>query len=156
MKIASLGFIVQRDLVLLGEKKRAEIGTGKLNGAGGKLEKRDRGDIEKCLVRETQEEFGVTPTEFRKTARILFYAGGVLDFEVHIFLVTTWEGEAKETESMHAPAWYPIHALPYDRMHDSDLHWIDAVFKGDPFTAHVYYRERGAGFERIEFLEELN
>lgn len=152
MKLATLGLMIRDGHVLLGEKKDgAEIGAGTLNGPGGKCEDEDQGSLERCLIREIEEEFGVTPTEFSKVAVIRFFAAGVLDFEVHAYLVTAWQGEPQETDAM-IPGWYPLDQLPYDRMLESDRHWFAQACSGERFNANVYYRERAKDFIDVSFL----
>lgn len=152
MRIASLGYVIAGGNVLLGEKKRgSEIGSGTLNGAGGKLEGEDGDSIDRCLIRETEQEFGITPTNFEKHAVIRFLAAGIPDFEVHAYLITAWEGTPRETAEMFQPAWYPISGIPYDRMLEADSMWLPKLFNGEKFNADVYYRQRAKDFDRITF-----
>lgn len=144
MKIATLGFMVRDGCVLLAEKKKAEIGTGTLNGAGGKQENGE--SLEECLVRENQEEIGVIPTEYEEVARIRFFAGDEPDFMVHIYLITVWVGEPSETASMHPPVWYALDALPYERMLESDREWLGKLFAGEKFRADMFYAEQAKRF----------
>lgn len=157
MRIASLGFVVDDGRVLLGEKKTgAEVGSGKLNGAGGKLEPEDQGSLEACLVREFRQEFGIAPTAYTKAAIVRFFAADELQFEVHVYLITAYEGVLEETREMFLPSWYDIADLPLERMHDGDRHWIAEVFSGTPFNADIYYERPGEGFVRKELRPGCN
>ena len=151
MKIATLGIIMKDGNVLLGEKKRGEIGTGMLSGPGGKL---DPGEtLPECLVRETREELGIEldPTSLELVAVIDFYVAGEVDFSVYVYRTESFFGEPKETTEM-VPAWYPLEELPFDRMFDSDIHWFVRAACGEKFRANVYFLERAKDFDRIEFL----
>lgn len=151
MKIATLGIVLQNENVLLGEKKKGEIGTGILSGPGGKL---DLGEtLEECLIRETHEELGINlnPVSLELTAIIDFYVADKIDFCVYVYLAQILFGEIKETADM-IPAWYPLHDLPYDRMFDSDRHWFLKAARGEKFRAQVHYRERAKDFLGIDFL----
>jgi 8-oxo-dGTP diphosphatase len=151
MKIATLGIVLQNGRVLLGEKKKGEIGTGVLSGPGGKL---DPGEtLEECLLRETREELEVEldPASLELVAVIDFYAGGEIDFRVHIYIAKILSGEIHETADM-IPAWYPLDNVPFDRTYEADRHWLPKALSGDRFRANVYYRDRARDFDRIEFL----
>ncbi|MEJ0073651.1 MAG: NUDIX domain-containing protein [Candidatus Saccharibacteria bacterium] len=64
-KETTLLLLRRNDEVLLAMKKRG-FGAGRWNGVGGKL---DPGEtVEQALVRECQEEIGVTPTEYHRVA----------------------------------------------------------------------------------------
>ena len=152
MKIATLGIITRGNHVLLGRKQGgSEIGEGTLNGPGGKQEPGE--SLIECLVRETEEEVGIVldQTKVEKVAVITFHAGGIPDFEVHIFRTSDFSGEPRETKSM-VPPWYDIKNIPLEDMHDSDRTWFPQVIRGRKFHANVYYQERAKGFMRIDFL----
>ncbi|MBU6491010.1 NUDIX domain-containing protein [Patescibacteria group bacterium] len=152
MKIATLAIITRGNDVLLGLKRGGSgIGDGTLNGPGGKQEAGET--ILECLIREVEEEVGVfvQPAMTEKVAIILFHAGAVPDFEVHVYRAHKFVGEPRETESM-IPAWYDIDNLPIDRMLESDRMWFPQLIRGERFCANVYYQERAKGFLDIEFL----
>ncbi|HEV7121346.1 MAG TPA: NUDIX domain-containing protein [Candidatus Paceibacterota bacterium] len=151
MKTATLAIITWQGKTLLGEKKKGEIGTGTLNGPGGKLE--DGETLLECVIRETQEELDIRllPKKLEKVAVITFFAGGVPDFQGHIYRTDDFEGTPKETPDM-IPGWYDNDDLPFDRMLGSDSMWFKKAVDGEKFNANVYYRERVKDFERIEFL----
>jgi 8-oxo-dGTP diphosphatase len=104
-------------------------------------------------VRETKEEFGITldPEQLDRVAIVTFHAGGIPDFEVHVFRTVFFSREIRETAEM-IPGWFPVEPLPFDRMLESDRMWFPRAITGEPFRANAYYRERAKGFERIEFL----
>ena len=151
MKLATLAIIVKDGRVLLGYKKKGEIGTGTLNGPGGKCDGDESPLV--CVIRETKEELDVTlfADELELVAIITFFAAEKADFMVHIFRTEYFEGEPKETADM-IPGWYPIEELPFDRMHDSDKKWFARATQGERFRANVYYRKRAVDFDRIEFF----
>lgn len=151
MKIATLGLIIDGDKLLLGEKKKGEIGTGILSGPGGKM---DPGETpEECLIRETREELHVEldPASLEEVALIDFYADGEVDFRVHVYCAKILSGELRETDDM-IPSWYPLGDLPFEKMFESDRHWMPKALAGEKFRANVYYRDRAKDFDRIEFL----
>jgi 8-oxo-dGTP diphosphatase len=151
MKIATLGIVLQGGFVLLGEKKKGEIGTGVLSGPGGKL---DPGEtLEECLIRETREELEIEldPASLELVAVIDFHAGGVVDFRVYTYRAKILSGEIHETADM-IPAWYPLNADTFERTYDADRHWLPKAARGEKFCANVYYRDRARDFDRIEFF----
>lgn len=127
----------------------AEIGDGTYNGPGGK---KKRGEtMAQCLKRESFEEIRIIPTEYEEVAILLFYNAGVLRFQVHVYLVTAWEGETKQTKDMQ-PAWHKEHEIPYQKMLAADEHWLPKILAGERFNATIRYTDaHGKIFERITF-----
>lgn len=127
----TLLFLIRDDQILLAMKKRG-FGAGKWNGVGGKLN--DSETVEQALVRECQEEIGVTPLEYKKVAELDF----VQDVDtpdpwhmyVYAYICTEWNGEPEETEEM-APKWYPLDGIPYKNMWDDDEYWLPLVIAGE-------------------------
>lgn len=151
MKTATLGIILQDGNILLGEKKKGEIGTGVLSGPGGKL---DPGEtLEVCLIRETREELEIEldPASLELVALIDFYAAGELDFRVHVYQAAILSGELHETADM-IPDWYPLNDETFERTYESDRYWLPQAARGEKFRAEVYYKSRARDFERIEFF----
>jgi len=151
MKIATLGVITEGDQVLLGEKKKGEIGTGTVCGPGGK---QDPGEtLEECLIRETREELEIEldPASPDLVAKIDFYTGSEIDFRVYVYRARILSGKIHETADM-IPAWYQFASLPFDRTYEADRHWLPKVLAGERFNANVYYRERAKVLDHIDFL----
>ena len=118
------------DEVLLAMKKRG-FGEGKWNGVGGKL---DPGEtVEQALVRECQEEIGVTPKNYWQVAEHDFVQDAETDdpwhMYVYAYLCDEWEGEPVETEEM-APKWFSIDEIPYSSMWSDDEFWLQDILSG--------------------------
>jgi len=130
----TLLFLRKNDQVLLAMKKRG-FGEGRWNGVGGKL---DPGEtIEQALVRETQEEIGVTPTVFEKVGYIEFdefFKGEPTQMHVHVFTASSWTDEPTESEEMK-PAWFDLASVPYDTMWPDDPYWLPQVLAGNKIQA---------------------
>ncbi len=126
---ATLCFIVQNGRVLLIHKKRG-IGAGKINGPGGKV---DPGETPlAAAVREVREEIGVTPLDPQLIGDLRFRFVDGLNLHCLCYLAFEFTGELIETEEA-LPEWFPIDALPYDRMWEDDRHWMPWLLAGRRF-----------------------
>ena len=133
-KTLSLLFLQRDDEILLAMKKRG-FGEGRWNGVGGKVEAGE--SIEQAMVRETQEEIGVTPTTYEKVADIRFdeyFKGEPTLMHVHVFIASAWTGEPTESEEM-APQWFNVADIPYSDMWSDDVYWLPEVLKGNKISA---------------------
>lgn len=130
----SLLFLRRDDQILLAMKKRG-FGQGWWNGVGGKL---DAGETtEQAMVREAQEEIGVTPTAFLKVAELVFKGGGEGEgwgMFVHVYIATKWEGDPSESEEM-LPQWFRLAEIPYNKMWPDDKFWLPLVLEGKQLNA---------------------
>lgn len=124
--------------VLLAEKLRG-FGCGIVNGAGGKVEAGDA-TVLAAAVRETQEEFGITPLNAvsRGKLRFVFEDHAEWDQECTIFCASEFAGELRASEEMSMPEWHSVAAMPYDRMWPDDRVWMPELFAGED----VYYECR--------------
>ncbi len=125
----NLLYLVNDGQVMLALKKRGH-GAGRHNGVGGKLNPGE--SVEQSLIREAQEEIGVTPQEFEKMAYITFdlYMKGEHVFEhVHIYTTSNWTSEPVESEEV-SPRWFDIGNLPFDTMWPNDIHFLPHVLGG--------------------------
>ena len=133
-KTLSLLFLRRDGEVLLAMKKRG-FGEGRWNGVGGKVEAGE--SIEQAMIRETQEEIGVTPLRYEKVGDIRFdehFKGEPTLMHVHVFTATEWKGEPQETEEM-SPQWFALDAVPYDSMWSDDPYWLPHVLDGKKVSA---------------------
>jgi hypothetical protein len=60
--------------------------------------------------------------------------------DVEIFTTADWAGQAAETEEIR-PQWFPVGALPYDRMWQDASHWLPHVLAGERLTATFTYAD---------------
>lgn len=133
-KLLSLLFLRKDDQILLAMKKRG-FGEGRWNGVGGKVEAGE--SIEQAMIRETQEEIGVTPIIYEKVADIRFdeyFKGEPTLMHVHVFTTTKWDGEPIESEEM-APKWFDQKDIPYEDMWADDPFWLSQVLAGKKISA---------------------
>jgi len=133
-KTLSLLFLRRDNEVLLAMKKRG-FGEGRWNGVGGKVEAGE--SLEQAMVRETEEEIGVTPTVFEKVSDIRFdeyFKGTPTLMHVHVFTASEWTGEPIESEEM-APQWFAISDIPYADMWSDDEFWLPQVLAGKKISA---------------------
>ena len=133
-KTLSLLFLKREGELLLAMKKRG-FGEGRWNGVGGKVEEGE--SIERAMIREAQEEIGVTPTAYEKVADIRFdefFKGEPTLMHVHVFVAEEWSGEPVESEEM-APQWFSYENIPYDSMWSDDVYWLPSVVDGKKISA---------------------
>ena len=139
-KNCTLLFLRKDDQILLAMKKRG-FGAGRFNGVGGKIEPSET--IEQALVRECQEEIGVTPVHYWKVAEHDFIqdqGSSPWRMYVHVYLCDQWEGTPIETEEM-APEWFPVAGIPYDSMWQDDKHWLPQVVNGASIMGRFTFDE---------------
>ena len=129
-KRLTLVFLVKDKQVMLAMKKRG-FGAGRWNGLGGKVGPEE--SVEDAMKREANEEAGVLPTEYEKSAEILFdeFDGDdKVQHHVDVYLCSSWGGVPRETEEM-APKWFDMNALPFGDMWDDDRYWLSRVLAGE-------------------------
>lgn len=134
----TLCLIKKNDEFLLGQKKRG-FAKGTINGIGGK---QDPGEtIVEAMIRETQEEIGVTPTKFDQVGYIHFdmwYKGEHANMNLWIYTCDKFDGKVVETEEM-IPIWFNKNNLPFDRMLEDDKLWWPYVLEGKKFVGDVKF-----------------
>src|ERR1700728_4093084 len=116
--------------VLLGYKKTG-LGTGKIVALGGHVEERET--AAQAAAREVKEESGVAVAadSLVRAAHItfLFPTHPAWDMTVEVFIACDWSGEPDESDEI-APEWFPVTALPFDRMWDDGKQWLPRVLAG--------------------------
>lgn len=138
LRIATLVFCVSENGILLGMKKRG-FAQGKWNGAGGKVESKDK-TVEEAAIREISEEFGITPISIQKAAVINFFFPDIPEWgqQVHIFLSNQWEGSPEETDEMK-PQWFKTDKIPFETMWEDDPFWLPQVLQGTLIKADFLF-----------------
>jgi 8-oxo-dGTP diphosphatase len=124
---AVLCFIIQNGHILLIHKKRG-IGSGKINGPGGRLEP---GETPlQAAIRELEEEVGLTPHAPKKFGELSFIFADGYSLHGTIFVSQNFSGEMTETEEA-VPFWCPVDTIPYDNMWKDDPYWLPEVIAGN-------------------------
>ena len=154
---ATLLFLVRDGQVCFAEKQK-KIGAGRLNGFGGKVEPGET--IEQAMIRETEEEIGITPTAYKQMGEVLFHNPSddeaMRRMRVYVFTATEWTGEPAETDEMKRPVWYGIDQVPYDKMLAGDQIWLPYVLQGRPVKAFIRFNDDWSLAEqRVERVEEF-
>lgn len=135
----TLLFLIRDQQILIAMKKRG-FGANKWNGVGGKLEAGET--IEQALIRETEEEIGVTPTNYWPVAELDFIQDAETDdpwhMYVYAYLCDHWQGEPTESEEM-APRWFELDRIPYSKMWDDDEFWLPKVLAGQKVSGQFKF-----------------
>jgi len=137
----NLLFLTKKNQVLLALKKRG-FGANRYNGIGGKIELNET--VEEALIRESQEEIGVTPLEFEKMANIVFdeyFKSEPTLVEVDVYIASKWTGKPTESEEVN-PKWFKINQIPFDQMWPDDLYWLPQVLDGKKISAKFKLDEK--------------
>lgn len=154
-KVCTLLFLKQGDEILLAMKKRG-FGAGRFNGVGGKIDQDET--VEQALVRECQEEIGVTPKRYWQIAEHDFsQPEGEKAYRMytHVFFCNEWEGEPVETEEMK-PEWFRVTEIPYDTMWPDDILWLPRVLGGEKiFSTFTFDKDDAILTHHIKTVEEL-
>ncbi|RBI63582.1 8-oxo-dGTP diphosphatase [halophilic archaeon] len=129
MQHATLCYPIEDERVLLIRKKRG-LGDGKYVGPGGKLEAGET--PRECVVREVEEEVGVTVRDPEKVGEFRFVFGDDPRMYVHVFRTYDFEGTPTETPEAD-PEWFAFDDVPYDEMWDDDRLWLPHLFEGETF-----------------------
>lgn len=150
----TLLYLLKDNQILLAMKKRGH-GVGKYNGIGSKV---DAGEtIEQAMVRETQEEIGVTPLKYQKRGQIVFdsyYKGEPALINVHIYTATEFDGEPQESEEM-CPAWYEINQIPYDKMFQTDKIWLPIMLEKSGFLTGIFKFSNDLDSKLLDYKFEI-
>lgn len=134
---ATLLFVVEGGRVLLIHKKRG-IGAGKVNGPGGKL---DPGESPlECAIRETHEELRVVATGVEEAGELRFQFVDGTAIHCVVFRAAGLDGEPTETDEA-VPAWYPVDAVPFERMWPDDELWFGHLLAGRRFSGRCLFAD---------------
>jgi len=131
----TLLFVVRDGQILLIRKKRG-LGTGKVNGPGGRLEPGE--SPAQGAARELQEELGVSPLGTAQYGELSFQFVDGYSTHVVVFRADGFTGELRETEEA-VPLLTPLHAIPYSEMWEDDRIWLPALLKRQCFRGRFLF-----------------
>ena len=138
----TLCFILKEDTILLGMKIKIAQGHGNYNGFGGGVEPGE--SPEEAAIRELTEESGLTAElqdlEHKATIEFYFPFRPEWNQRVRVYFLRSWQGEPRETEEMK-PEWFPLGAMPYNKMWDSDRRWLPLLLDGKRIKASFTWKE---------------
>ena len=143
---ANLCFIMRDGRILLIRKKRG-LGSGKINGPGGRLEAGET--ALQAAIRETREEIGVTPTGVEEVGELFFQFLDGYKLHVAVFAASGSEGELIETDEA-TPLWTDIDKIPYHEMWQDDPYWLPLVIEHQRFRGFFVFDEDRLLNQRVE------
>ena len=150
----TLVILMKDNKVLLGQKKRG-FAKGTFNGIGGK---QDPGEtIEQAMIRETQEEIGVTPIQYELIGKIhfdVYYKGERVNMNLNIYKSEMFDGVPVETEEM-IPTWFERKNIPFDKMLQDDRLWWPYLLENKKFVGDVIF-DKDLVMQSHKFQEVLN
>ncbi len=147
---STLMFIICNERILLIHKKRG-LGTGKINGPGGKIELGER-PID-CAIRETREEVCVTPKNIDLSGELFFQFTDGLSIHCIVYCSNDFDGEPKETDEA-IPFWCNIDDIPFSQMWEDDVTWFDYLISKTFFKAYYIFDGDQMLDARIELEEQ--
>ncbi|HVI69538.1 MAG TPA: 8-oxo-dGTP diphosphatase [Magnetospirillaceae bacterium] len=140
-----VGYLVHSNQILLGRRKQTSTGLGQgiLSGIGGKvgdLEGLESETAEQALVREIQEEIGVTATSYRHVGQITFLFPNKPKWNqlVEVYIVDEWSGEPIASAEIE-PAWFDITEIPFGEMWDDSKYYLPEMLEGKRVEAIFTY-----------------
>jgi 8-oxo-dGTP diphosphatase len=132
---ATLVFVVEGGNVLLIHKKRG-LGSGKINGPGGRLEPGET--AEACARRELEEELHVSPVGLVAQGELLFQFVDGYGLHCVVFRAAGCLGVPVETDEAK-PFYSPVGSIPYEKMWADDALWLPLLLAGERFRGRFVF-----------------
>ena len=117
-------------LMLHRVKKKNDMNHDKWLGVGGKFE--DKESPEDCVLREVQEETGLTLTDYRYRGLVTFVSDEYPTEYMHLFTATGWTGTPVECDEGEL-AWIKKTTLLSLPMWEGDKIFLQLLEENGPF-----------------------
>ena len=117
-------------LMLHRVKKKNDLNHDKWIGVGGKFEEGE--SPEDCVLRETQEETGLTLTDYRYRGIVTFVSNETFTEYMHLFTATEWEGTSHPCDEGEL-AWIRKEDLLQLPMWEGDQIFLKLLDEEAPF-----------------------
>ena len=112
------------------------INKGYINFPGGKKEENE--SMDDCVVRETLEETGILIKNPKKIGYIEFPE---MNFYVHIYKSTEFEGNLIENENEVNAFWVDKDKIPLEEMREADQNFMPDLLAGKYINRRYHYDE---------------
>jgi 8-oxo-dGTP diphosphatase len=128
-------------------RKKRGLGSGKINGVGGRLEPGES-PLE-GILRETREELGITLIDPVERGELHFQFLDGYSLFCTVFVATRFDGIPVETDEA-APLWFGIGQLPFNEMWEDDELWLPRALEGKSFRGFFVFDGERMVSERME------
>ncbi|MCR5824355.1 MAG: 8-oxo-dGTP diphosphatase [Lachnospiraceae bacterium] len=126
-------------LMMLRNKKKADVNAGKWIGVGGKFEEGETPD--ECLKREVLEETGVTLKAYVFVGVIGFRLEGSEDEDMYLYKATDWEGNVNMDCNEGTLKWIPKKEIPDLDLWEGDRLFLEKMLQGeDHINLDLFYK----------------
>ena len=134
-------------LMLLRNKKKNDLNEGKWVGIGGKFEADET--PEECLLREVQEETGLTLTDYRLLGIIGFVSDRWDDEDMYLYTADGWEGTLDYNCTEGELHWIPADEIMNLNLWDGDRLFLPRMLAGetDIFMTLFYEEDMLVGMQ---------
>lgn len=130
--------------------KKTGLGAGKVNAPGGRIEAGEM-PIE-AVVRECQEEVGLTPQEPEHVGDLFFIFKNGHSLRGFVYTAEAWEGDMIETDEAE-PFWCDMARIPYDKMWADDSLWLEKALNGTKISGRFIFDDDKMLSDDVKFEE---
>ena len=128
--------------------KKTGLGAGKVNAPGGRIEPGEM-PVE-AVVRECQEEVGLTPVEPEHVGDLFFIFKNGHSLRGFVYIAEAHEGEMIETDEAE-PFWCSMERIPYDKMWADDALWLEKALNGTKISGRFIFDDDEMLSNKVEY-----
>ena len=144
MIVSTLCYLVRDGnwLMLLRNKKKHDVNSGKWIGIGGKAEAGET--PEQCIRREISEESGLTAGKLAFRGMLYFFYEGEESETIHVYSCSDFSGDLKECSEGELK-WIPAGQVLSLSLWEGDRPFLKRMLEGDgsEFCYRLWYDSRG-------------